>query len=106
MKTLFYNPMELPSKIHIVSKVFGIDIIYEEPYNNVDFSIAFDELFNMAQCDCFDQVEVYITSHVQAYLRPNKNSHEKTDVIGWISLKGIKNGGGYLQDKNNNFYID
>lgn len=100
MKTLFYNPFELPTKIHIVSKSFGIDRVYEEPYQNVDFNLCFDELFKMANCECFDEVEVYLTTHEGAYLRPNKNSSERKDITGWISLKGIKNGGGYLQDKN------
>lgn len=29
MKTLFYNSIELPAEVHIVSECFGIDITYE-----------------------------------------------------------------------------
>ena len=28
MKTLFYNSIELPAEVHIVSECFGIDITY------------------------------------------------------------------------------
>lgn len=99
MKVLFYNPMELPSKVHIVSNAFGIDVCYEEPYSDVNLDVSMGELFCLAKCKAFDEVEVYLTAHNEAYTRKNKTDINRTPITGWISLKGVANGGGYLQDK-------
>ena len=47
MKTLFYNPIELPAEVHIVSECFGIDITYE-PMGDPDHPAWMSELFNLA----------------------------------------------------------
>lgn len=100
MKYLYYNPMELPVKIHIVSKAFEIDKIYEEPFSDMTFNgYSFDELFNMAKCDCFDEVSVYFTSHNDAYIKQSKKSLSRELITGWVNLKQVKNGGGYLEDR-------
>lgn len=99
MKVLFYNPMELPSKVHIVSNAFGIDVCYEEPYAGVNLDISMEELFSLAKCRAFDEIEVYLTAHNEAYTRKNKKDINRTPIMGWFSLKGVANGGGYLQDK-------
>ncbi len=100
MKYLYYNPHELPAKIHIISKALGIDRIYDEPwYDTIPYSI--DELFKMAKCEVFDDIKIYLTEHEQGYLKTkNKSGIRREEVTGWISLKGIKNGGGYLEDKD------
>lgn len=99
MKVLFYNPMELPNKVHIVSKAFGIDESYEEPYAGVKVRCWFEDLFDLAKCNVFEAVEVYLTAHNEAYLRKSKKGMERTPITGWFSLKGVVNGGGYLEDK-------
>lgn len=99
MKVLYYNPLEIPQKVHIVSAAFGIDVSYEEPYTGVDLDIGMDELFNLSKCDSFDEVAVYFTLHNEAYTRNSKKDVVKTPVIGWFSLKGVAKGGGYLEDK-------
>lgn len=96
MTTLYYNPIELPSKIKIVSKCFNIDIEYQSNAENMPVYI--DELFNLAKCESFDEVAVFFTAHEETYIRKNKSS-SKENIEGWFSLKGIKNGGGYFKDK-------
>ena len=53
MKYLFYNPIEIPQKAHIVSEAFNIDITYDA-FEAVKRPIGFDELFSLARLDCFD----------------------------------------------------
>lgn len=97
MKTLYYNPIEIPCKVRIISKCFGIDIEYSTDKSDGK-PVYIDELFNLAKCDSYDDVEVYFTSHEEAYIRKDKFS-PKESIEGWFSLKGIRNGGGYLNDK-------
>lgn len=63
MKTLFYNPIELPAEVHIVSECFGIDITYE-PMGDSDHPAWMSELFNLAKCDSFEEVAVRLTKHI------------------------------------------
>ena len=113
MKTLFYNSIELPAEVHIVSECFGIDITYE-PMGDPDHPAWMSELFNLAKCDSFEEVAVRLTKHNEGYTRKSKFA-EREEVNGWISLKEVKNGegphpiktpkgwlhlgGGYLKDK-------
>lgn len=97
MKTLYYNPIEIPCKVKLVSKCFGIDIEYSTDKSDGQ-PVYMDELFNLAKCDSFDNVEVFLTAHDQAYIRKSKTAR-KENIEGWFSLKGVKNGGGYLNDK-------
>lgn len=83
MKTLFYNSIELPAEVHIVSECFGIDITYE-PMGDPDHS--------------FEEVAVRLTKHNEGYTRKSKFA-EREEVNGWISLKEVRNGGGYFNDK-------
>ena len=97
MKTLFYNSIELPAEVHIVSECFGIDITYE-PMGDPDHPAWMSELFNLAKCDSFEEVAVRLTKHNEGYTRKSKFA-EREEVNGWISLKGVRNGGGYFNDK-------
>ena len=85
MKTLFYNSIELPAEVHIVSVCFGIDITYE-PMGDPDHPAWMSELFNLAKCDSFEEVAVRLTKHNEGYTRKSKFA-EREEVNGWISLK-------------------
>lgn len=98
MRKLYYNPIELPAKVHIISKCFGVDVIYEQPYGeNAPIFIA--DLYKLAQLDAFDEVAVYLTLNNDAYYRENRRPFNKYFALGWISLKESRHGGGYLEDK-------
>lgn len=97
MRTLYYNPIEIPNKVRIVSKCFGLEIEYSTD-ESADMPVYLDELFNLAKCDSFEEVAVFFTAHEEAYIRKSRTA-PKEYIEGWFSLKGVKNGGGYLNDK-------
>ena len=103
MKKLFYNPIEHPVAIKLESKILGVNKQYEP--NVVGGPVSMEELFKLAATDSFDKVEVKLTAHNQAYYRDSKNPLEQVPVEGWISLKGYKNGGGYLKDRTISFTL-
>jgi len=98
MKTLYYNPIEIPEKVRVISKCFGIDTEYD-PVCSEGKPVYIDDLFDLAKSRAFDDVQVYFTSHEEAYIKPSKGSTDKRQVLGWFSLVGVANGGGYLDDK-------
>ena len=61
--------------------------------------VSMEELFRLAKCASFDEVEVFLSTHNEAYTRKNKTDITRTPITGWFSLKGVADGGGYLQDK-------
>lgn len=97
MKVLYYNPMEIPQGIHVIAKGLGLDDIYMLDDSH-DLPFDMHSLFHLAKSDFFEDVLVLLTSHNGAYTKPSKKSSEKTPVAGWISLKHLLNGGGYLED--------
>lgn len=97
MKYLYYNPIEPAAKIKILSKCFGIDVEYSA-HDASDKPVYLDDLFGLAASDCFDDVQVYLTSHEGAYWKSKKKDFVGTRITGWLSLKEYKNGGGYLKD--------
>ena len=99
MKYLFYNPIEVPQKIHIISKAFNLDILYDAS-DAGERPVSFNDLFNLSRLDCFDEISIYLTPHEQAYYKKSKKSLEGVPVTGWINLKEYRNGGGYLEDKS------
>lgn len=103
MKKLFYNPIEHPVAVKLESKVLGVNKQYES--NAGEGPGSMDELFKLAATDSFDNVEVYLTPHNQAYYRDSKNPLEQVPVEGWISLKDYKNGGGYMKDRTITFKL-
>lgn len=98
MKKLFYNPIEVPEKIKVKSIAFGLDIEYE-PSAAEGKPVYFDDLYLFAKNRYFDSVQVFLTSHNEAYYRDSKNPIEKVPVTGWVDLCDYKKGGGYLDDK-------
>lgn len=99
MKYMFYNPIELPEKVHIVSMCFGIDMTYDVSESNGK-PVYFEQLFLLAQSESFDKVEIYLTSHNGAYYKKSKKAIEGFALTGWTDLKAYRNGGGYLEDKS------
>ena len=61
--------------------------------------VYFDDLYLFAKNRYFDSVQVFLTSHNEAYYRDSKNPIEKVPVTGWVDLCDYKKGGGYLDDK-------
>ena len=98
MKKLYYNPIEVPEKIRIKSVAFGIDIEYT-PNTSEGKPVYIDELYDFAKNRYFDSVQVFLTSHEEAYYRDSKNPIEKVPVTGWVDLRVLERGGGYLDDK-------
>lgn len=98
MKYLYYNPFEVPQRVKIQSKCFGIDVEYA-PWEAGEKPVGFRSLFELAALECFDDVQIYLTPHEQAYWKSKKNDSVGTSITGWISLKKYRNGGGYLEDK-------
>ena len=97
MKYLYYNPIELPEKVRLVSNTFGIEQEYEVgPANG--FPVYMSELFALAQTQSFDEVQVYLTPHNGAYCKKRKKDFIGTRLSGWISLKDYKDAGGYIED--------
>lgn len=98
MKKLFYNPMELPEAVLLESKILGVSKKYE--CHTGEGPVWMKELFKLAATDSFEKVEVLLSDHNQAYYRNSKNPFEQVSVVGWISLKDYKNGGGYTNDRS------
>ena len=82
MKTLLYNPIELPAEVHIVSECFGIDITYE-PMGDPAHPAWMSELFNLAKCDSFEEVAVRLTKHNEGYTRKANLLKEKRSTAGF-----------------------
>ena len=80
MKTLFYNSIELPAEVHIVSECFGIDITYE-PMGDPDHPAWMSELFNLAKCDSFEEVAVRLTKHNEGYTRKSKFAEREEGIL-------------------------
>lgn len=104
MKKLFYNPIELVSGVHLVSNQLNIDVTYDLDSDMSEYPYSPYELLKFAKNDKFEVVDVCFTAHNCAYIRDTKTL-KREDVIGWISLKGIEDGGGYLKDKYNLFEL-
>lgn len=99
MKTLYYNPIEIPEKVRVKSKGFNIDIEYETMYANDNLPVYIDDIFDLAKIKFFESVEVYLTNHNDAYYKKSKQATIGYAINGWVSLKEYKNGGGLFDDK-------
>ncbi|MDE7082575.1 MAG: hypothetical protein K2O89_02570 [Clostridia bacterium] len=97
MRKLFYNPAEVPVEVILESRILG----FKKRYVCLSGGgpMWMEELFKLAATDTFDNVQVYLTSHNQAYYRDSYSPLEKVPAEGWVSLKNCKNGGGYLKDR-------
>ena len=56
-------------------------------------------VISQSKLSAFDDVQVSLTAHEQAYVKSSKKAIEGIAVTGWISLREYKNGGGYFDDK-------
>ena len=89
--TLYYNPIEVPSMVRIKSSILGINGEFEVP----EFPLSpwikdLIKLVNSGQCE---MLECYLTSTNFAYIRSKGTNNKANTITGWLSLKGIKNGG-------------
>ena len=100
MKKLYYNPMEVPERIHILSRAFGIDVVYDIT-NAEGKPVYLDDLFEVAKSSVFEAVEVFLTEHNEAYYRESRHVYVREALAGWVNLREYKKGGGYLQDRYN-----
>ncbi len=98
MNRLYYNPIEPPEKIRVKSSCSNIDVEYF-PWDSNGLPIYMDQLFDLAKSKDYETVQVYLTSHNEAYIKANKTSSIGIKASGWINLEEYENGGGYREDK-------
>lgn len=97
MKHLYHNPYEVPETIRLTSSCFGIEVEYH-PWDSGDKPVNMDDLFTLAKSNCFD-VEVFLTSHNDAYVKTSKKATVGTAVEGWVNLARFDSINGYLEDR-------
>lgn len=96
MSLVFYDPYIKPSKIHIVSKCFNIDMSFNTI--NLPSSLSdFKSLFDLSRLNSFDEVLVYFNEADNAYMRETKRS-KKISLTGWVSLKNFEIGESFYKD--------
>lgn len=100
---LFYNPIEAPEKVCLKSEKLGINKTYEDmELCDLEYASIPDLIKLANKSDDYEEVSVYLTGHNDAYFKQTKSPRIPDCVAyeakGWISLKGVKNGGGFLSD--------
>ena len=97
MKKLYYNPIEMPLSIKLISKTGEVREISEQkdPTELIPLDYLFDSI------EDYKDILVKLTSHNEAYYpKHNGKGYERVPVKGEISLKEYVNGGGYLEDSH------
>ena len=84
MKHLYHNILEVPETIRLISSCFSIDTVYH-PWNSEGKPVDLYDLYHLAKSNCF-HVEVFLTSHNQAYFKKSKKATVGTRVSGWVNL--------------------
>ncbi len=97
MNRLYYNPIEPPEKIRVKSSCSNIDVEYF-PWDSNGLPIYMDQLFDLAKSKDYETVQVYLTSHNEAYVKKSKKDFVGVRTSGWIDLEEYGNGGGYHKD--------
>lgn len=97
MKHLYYNSIECPETIRLVSSCFGIDVTYH-PWEADGKPTCLEDLFALAKSNCFG-VAVFLTSHNDAYVKTSKKAIVGTTVAGWINLAHWDSVNGLLGDR-------
>lgn len=111
MNILFYNYIELPKKVRLISKALCLDHVFypnENCYYDAiagcsdigitDITIGIEDLFVISKTDLFDNVFCYLDEVNHAYFRDNKN--KKIYICGWIDIKQFINGGHFTNDQS------
>lgn len=80
MKQMFYNPLEIPTEVILVSRILGIDKHYQ--CDAGDGSVDMEELFKLAAAETLTEVKVPLTPHNEAYYRKTKTSIQKVGING------------------------
>ena len=101
-KKLYFNPFEVPYKIHYVSTAKNIDATYEPCDTPNGYPVWFEDLFKAIKRGDFDEIIVSVSEHEECYY-PEKvapNIYKRVPLVGEISLSEFSKGGGYLEDKH------
>ena len=96
-RRMYYNPEEVPSKIHLISNHKGIDctIIPSEDIETT-YPVWFCDLFRALKKGEFDEIIVTVTEHCNCYHFDSRG--ERHYLVGEIALSNYSDGGGYLKD--------
>lgn len=99
---LFYNPEEAPKKIQFFKDGTVITLSEDNYFQCPEapsLPAHLDSLFKVIED--FDDIIVVLTAHNEAYYwSKGEHEDERTSVVGEISLKAFRNGGGYLKDNH------
>lgn len=112
MYKLYYNYVELPQKVRLISKpleldhtIFPNECSYHDAniccddicmYHNPVGPVGLDQLFKLKNSELFDNIFVYLNEYNAAYY--NLSNHDKVDLIGWIDIMQFAYGGHYSSD--------
>ncbi len=88
-EVLYYNPIELPEKVHLESKIFKINVTYTTEMFTTDYSqiagpTSMTCLFHLAESDAFQKVEVLLNSGNFAYTKSKRGKIKQ--IVGWVNL--------------------
>jgi hypothetical protein len=93
---MFYNTMEIPSKIRFISKECNIDETIDTSEDCGTFPVWFPDLFKALKKGVFDEIVVTVSSHNECYFYTTIG--ERRGLVGEISLSEYSDGGEYLKD--------
>lgn len=94
---LYYLYINVPSKVHIVSKKLMLDYILF-PEGTGDVPLGLDDLFKLLNSEYIDRIDVFLTEDNMAYIRDENNANEKVPIKGWVDLSRFSDGGDVSTD--------
>ena len=103
---LYFNPFEIPEKIHFISTARKTDITFDAQHLPSDYPAWFDDLFKAIKKGDYDEIIVTVSAHEGCYYpkRIGTGLYKRMPLVGEISLSQFSNGGGYLKD--NHIYVE